>query len=121
NNTARQVAVALGVAILGSVVSSVYRNEMSEPLGGLPEGARHTAGESIGGTMAVAERMGAAGQDLIAPAHAAFVHAMHTAAVASAVVAFIGALVVLRWMPGKRAADSRAESASSRQREAAGV
>jgi EmrB/QacA subfamily drug resistance transporter len=121
NNTARQVAVALGVAVLGSVMSSVYRKEMSGHLEGLPEGSRHVAGESIGGTMAVAERMGAAGQDLIAPAHAAFVHAMHTAAVGSAVVAFVGAIVVLRWMPGKGTAAPRTDTAPSRKREAAGV
>jgi EmrB/QacA subfamily drug resistance transporter len=124
NNTARQVAVALGVAILGSIVSSVYRNEMSDRLAVLPEGPRHAAGESIGGTMAVAERMGAAGQSLIGPAHAAFVHAMHTAAVASAVIALIGAVVVFIWMPGRSASDARPESAPRRQRkrrEPAGV
>ncbi|HEX2315491.1 MAG TPA: MFS transporter, partial [Thermomonospora sp.] len=107
NNTARQVAVAMGVAVLGSVVASVYRGEMREPLAGLPAGlpedVRHTAGESIEGTLALVARLGGAGDRLVAPAHEAFVHGMHVAALASAVVAFLGTLLVLRWMPGRPA------------------
>ncbi|HEY7489310.1 MAG TPA: MFS transporter [Streptosporangiaceae bacterium] len=104
NNTARQVAVAMGVAVLGSVVASVYRGDLADRLNALPPGPRHLAGESIEGTMAVASRMGAAGQSLVDPAHVAFVHAVHTAAGASAVIAFIGAMMVFRWMPGRRSA-----------------
>jgi hypothetical protein len=121
NNTARQVAVAMGVAVLGSVVSSIYRSEMSGDLARLPDGPRHLAGESIAGTMAVAERMGAAGQGLIEPARVAFVHAMHTATIAAAVIAFLGALVVNRWMPAKGAAGTSREPASAGERERAGV
>ncbi|RAY13183.1 MFS transporter [Actinomadura craniellae] len=106
NNTARQVAVALGVAILGSVVASIYRSGMDDHLAALPPGARATATESIEGTLAVASRLGAAGNRLIEPAHAAFLDGMHAAALGSAAVAFIGVLVVLRWMPGRaRAAE----------------
>jgi predicted MFS family arabinose efflux permease len=104
NNTARQVAVAMGVAVLGSVVASVYRSELSDRLSALPPGPRHLAGESIEGTTAVAARMGAAGQSLLDPAHVAFVHAVHTAAAAAAVIAFLGALMVFTWMPGRRSA-----------------
>jgi EmrB/QacA subfamily drug resistance transporter len=121
NNTARQVAVALGVAILGSVVSSVYRSRMAGELATLPAGPRHLAGESIAGTMAVAERMGAAGQGLIEPARAAFVQAMHTATLGAAVVAFLGALVVSKWMPAKGSAGTAGESTPTEPRERAGV
>ncbi|MEO5875143.1 MAG: MFS transporter [Streptosporangiaceae bacterium] len=99
NNTARQVAVALGVAILGSVVSTVYREEMRERLTVLPADLRHTAAESIAQTAGIAERTGHT--ELLRPAYAAFVDGMHVAAVASAVIALIGSLVVLRWMPGR--------------------
>ncbi|MDL4771257.1 MULTISPECIES: MFS transporter [Thermomonosporaceae] len=111
NNTARQVAVALGVAVLGSVVASVYRDDLSGRLAALPPGAREAAGESIGGAHAVAGRMGAAGQSLIDPANAAFVHAMHAAALAGAVIAFLGAMVVLRWMPGRGAGPGPGDAA----------
>ncbi|QXJ25204.1 MFS transporter [Actinomadura graeca] len=102
NNTARQVAVAMGVAVLGSVIASVYRGDLRGDLAALPAGAREAAGESIAGAHAVASRAG--GQTLIDHADAAFVHAMHTASIAAAVVAFLGALVVLKWMPARDAA-----------------
>ncbi|HEU5159942.1 MAG TPA: DHA2 family efflux MFS transporter permease subunit [Streptosporangiaceae bacterium] len=122
NNTARQVAVAMGVAVLGSVVAAVYRGELSSRLDALPPGPRHLAGESIEGTMAVAQRLGPAGQSLIDPAHAAFVHAIHTAAAAAAVIAFIGALMVFTWMPGRPAAvRRRGGEAAVPERETAGV
>lgn len=103
NNVARQVAVAMGVAVLGSVVAQVYRDDLRGDLAALPAGAREAAGQSIESTHAVAGRMGPAGQALIDPANAAFVHAMHTAALAAAVIAFLGAMVVLKWMPGRDA------------------
>jgi hypothetical protein len=99
NNTARQVAVALGVAILGSVVSSIYRDGMRERLTVLPEDLRHTAGESIAQTLGIAQRTGH--PELVHPAYNAFIDGMHVAAVASAVIALLGSLVVLKWMPGK--------------------
>jgi EmrB/QacA subfamily drug resistance transporter len=99
NNTARQVAVALGVAILGSVVSSIYRDGMREQLTVLPEDLRHTAGESIAQTLGIAQRTGH--PELFQPAYNAFIDGMHVAAVASAVIALLGSLVVLKWMPGK--------------------
>ncbi|GAA3983461.1 MFS transporter [Actinomadura viridis] len=118
NNTARQVAVAMGVAVLGSVLASIYRGELAERLAALPPGARTVAAESIEGAHAVAERLGAAGQGLIGPANAAFTEAMRTAAGAAAVIAFLGALVVLKWMPGRTAhrEPERAERAERAER-----
>jgi DHA2 family multidrug resistance protein-like MFS transporter len=103
NNIARQVAVALGVAVLGSLVSSIYRSEMKSHLTALPAKLRDTAGESIGATTGVAERLGPAGRAILDPAHHSFVHAMHVTSAISSAVALLGALVVLKWMPGKTA------------------
>ena len=103
NNIARQVAIALGVAVLGSLVSSLYRSGMQPHLAALPANLRETAGESIGATTGVAERLGPAGRVLLDPAHQSFVHAMHVTSAISSAVALLGALVVLRWMPGKPA------------------
>jgi DHA2 family multidrug resistance protein-like MFS transporter len=101
NNIARQVAIALGVAVLGSLVASLYRSGMQPHLTALPVGLRSAAGESIGATQGVAERLGPAGRALLDPAHRSFVHAMHVTSAISSGVALLGALVVLRWMPGK--------------------
>ncbi|MFA1547404.1 MFS transporter [Actinomadura chokoriensis] len=115
NNTARQVAVAMGVAVLGSVVASVYRRDLEADLAALPAGAREAAGESIEGAHAVASRMGAAGQGFAGHADAAFVNAMHAASATAAVIALVGALVVLRWMPGRAPAAPAAETGAPRR------
>ncbi|MFF5638977.1 MFS transporter [Streptomyces sp. NPDC012825] len=101
NNTFRQVGGALGVAVLGSVLSSVYRGEIEGHLGGVPAALRATAGESVEGTLAVAEKLGPAGRDLVAPAYRAFLDAMHVTACASAAIALVGAVVVAAFLPGR--------------------
>jgi EmrB/QacA subfamily drug resistance transporter len=103
NNTVRQVGGALGVAILGSILSASYRSSIESTLSGLPvpAGVKESMGESLGDTLAVAERLGAAGQAVIEPAREAFVDAMHVTVVGSALVAFVGALVVFFFLPAK--------------------
>ncbi|WP_256215583.1 MFS transporter [Streptomyces sp. Ag109_O5-10] len=101
NNTFRQVGGAMGVAVLGSLLSTTYRNGIQGHLGVLPASDRHIAGESLQATLAVAERMGPAGQTLVRPADDAFIHAMHLTAIGSAAVAVAGAAVVLAFLPGK--------------------
>jgi EmrB/QacA subfamily drug resistance transporter len=102
NNIARQVSVALGVAILGSILAQVYRSQLGPHLTGLPAAARGTATASIAGTQALAHQLGPAGARLLGPANAAFVDAMHVTSLISAAVALVGALVVFIWMPGLR-------------------
>ncbi|MEV0592542.1 MFS transporter [Nonomuraea cavernae] len=101
SNTVRQVAGALGVAVLGSVLSSSYRSEIAPALSALPPGARHAAGESIMATASVAEGLGAQGQALMKPAFAAFIGGMHVTALVSAAFTLLGVAVVAKWMPGK--------------------
>ncbi len=98
-NTVRQVGGALGIAILGSLLSAVYRGEIVDSVAGLPAPARTVASESISGAYGVAEQAGPAGAGLIASANDAFVTAMHWAAGGSTVVALLGIGVVLAWMP----------------------
>jgi EmrB/QacA subfamily drug resistance transporter len=103
-NTARQVGVALGVAVLGSVLANFYRQQLSPSLSALPQAARGTAEQSIAATQAVAQHIGAAGQALLAPADDAFTHAMHITTIIAALIALAGAAVVFRWMPGRPSA-----------------
>ncbi|MFF7851449.1 MFS transporter [Streptomyces sp. NPDC007910] len=113
NNTFRQVGGALGVAVLGSVLSSVYRGEIEGHLGGVPAALRATAGESVEATLAVAEKLGPAGRDLVAPAHQAFLDAMHVTAIASAAIALVGAAVVAAFLPGRTPAAPDAPDAQA--------
>ncbi|MEU9983209.1 MFS transporter [Streptomyces sp. NPDC050856] len=102
NNTFRQVGGALGVAVLGSVLSLTYRGAIEGRLGAVPAGAREAAGESIEATLAAAERLGPAGRALLPAAHDAFLGAMHVTAVAAAGVTLAGAVVVAAFLPGRR-------------------
>ena len=95
------MAVALSVAILGSVLAVFYRNALSPSLTHLPAAARTAASSSITATQAVAQQLGRAGQSLLVPANDAFVHAMHFTSLIAALLALAGGFVVLRWMPGK--------------------
>ncbi|WP_055489739.1 MFS transporter [Streptomyces sp. TP-A0356] len=101
SNTFRQVGGALGIAVLGSVLSTSYRNGIQDKLSLLPAGVRHTAGESIEATLGVAAKLGPHGKALVAPANDAFLHAMHVTALCGAGVAVLGAIVVALFLPGK--------------------
>ncbi|WP_087928370.1 MFS transporter [Streptomyces albireticuli] len=106
NNTFRQVGGALGVAVLGSVLSTTYRNGIGDELDavpGLTDSARHAAGESIEATLGLAEKLGPAGKALVAPANDAFIHAMHITVIGATGVALLGAAVVALFLPGRGA------------------
>ncbi|HET9967022.1 MAG TPA: MFS transporter [Streptosporangiaceae bacterium] len=100
-NVSRQVAVALSVAVLGSILAEFYRNSLSPALAHLPAAAQSAASSSITATQAVAQQLGASGRSLLGPADSSFVSAMHIATLVAAGLVLTGALVVLRWMPGR--------------------
>jgi EmrB/QacA subfamily drug resistance transporter len=102
NDTVRQVGGALGVAILGSVLSSHYRGGMDAAAHGLPASTGHAAHDSIAGASAVAERIGgAAGHALQHTANAAFVDGMQIAMLVAAAVTMVGAAVALVLLPAR--------------------
>jgi DHA2 family multidrug resistance protein-like MFS transporter len=103
NNTLRQVGGALGVAILGSLLSSAYRGKITPTLDAmhLPSAARDAAGESIGALSQLLGKGGKpSGPQWVQGQHA-FVHAMHVTSAGSAFVVLVGMLVALKWLPGK--------------------
>ncbi|MFF2039119.1 MFS transporter [Kitasatospora sp. NPDC058170] len=105
NNTFRQVGGSLGVAVLGAVLSTVYRDGISDKLDQLPtEALREKAGESLEATLAVAGRLGQQGADLVGPANESFINAMHVVAGLSAGITAFGALLAWVLLPGRIAA-----------------
>jgi DHA2 family multidrug resistance protein-like MFS transporter len=100
-NISRQVAVALGVAVLGSILAEAYRARLRPHLAAIPSAARHEVTASISATQAAAQHLGAAGARLVVAAGDSFVHAMHITSAVSTVIAVIGAGVVVTWMPGR--------------------
>jgi EmrB/QacA subfamily drug resistance transporter len=110
NNTIRQVGGALGVAVLGSVLSTAYRGQLGSAVDVLPAGLRQDAAESIGGTYAALGAAGPRADALAAAARAAFVHAMHVTAVCAIVALLLGSAVVWVFLPGRRASGGSVET-----------
>ena len=105
NDATRITGGALGVAILGSVLSSGYRGGMEDAAAGLPDPASGAAQESLAGGLTVAARIGGEqGHQLLVASQDAFLSGMHAAAVVAGVIAIAGAVVALRWLPAREAA-----------------
>jgi Na+/melibiose symporter-like transporter len=105
NDATRITGGALGVAILGSVLSSGYRGGMEDAVAGMPAPAAEAAKESLaGGLGAAAQAGGEPGRQLLLAAQDAFVSGMHTAALVAGAIAIVGSLVALRWLPAHEAA-----------------
>ncbi|NGO73080.1 MFS transporter [Streptomyces boncukensis] len=121
NNTFRQVGGALGVAVLGSLLSARYRSGVADALAPLPADARHSAGESIEATLGAADRMGPAGRALVDPAKAAFIDAMHVTVAAAGTIALVGAVVVAVWMPGMPAVSREQDREGEKEPEQVGA
>lgn len=109
-NSVRQVAAALGVAVLASIVGTVYSNNITPVLTGkgLPQQAFEAATDSIGGASGVADSLAASGQvpasivdALREAANAAFMPAFHAAAWCSVVLLLLAAAIILLRLPAQ--------------------
>jgi EmrB/QacA subfamily drug resistance transporter len=111
NDTTRQVGGAVGVAIIGSVLSSTYGAKVGSFLSGrgVPVQAAHDAKKSIGGAFAVSQQLARLGvpnadrvaADLVRRANAGFVTALHWGVVVAAVATMLGIVVTLVWLPSR--------------------
>ena len=103
NDTVRMVGGTLGVAILGSLLSSRYGADMEGAVEGLPAPAQAAAEGSIGGASAVAEQIGGeAGATLSARRRRRPTpRPWATTLTVAAGVALAGALVALLVLPGR--------------------
>ncbi|MDN5855199.1 MAG: MFS transporter, partial [Actinomycetia bacterium] len=73
SETAYEVGSVLGTAVLGSVLMSTYRSDMSVPAA-VPHDDAHLAMETLGGAVEVSNRLGSVGESLLQSAHLAFDH-----------------------------------------------
>jgi EmrB/QacA subfamily drug resistance transporter len=102
NDTTREVGGALGVAIIGSMLSSLYSTRVADALpAGAPPAARAAVTDSVGAAVQVADRLGAAGTGLAGAAREAFVFAMSRASLVTAAIALVGAVVAWRFLPAR--------------------
>lgn len=93
--TGSEFGGALGIAVLGSIGTAIYRAQMSDTMpAGLPSGAQDAAHETLGGAIAVAGHLPGQSKDiLVNVARTAFTNGLHTAAISAAAVLAVAAVV----------------------------
>jgi DHA2 family multidrug resistance protein-like MFS transporter len=104
SETSSEFGGALGIAILGSIGTAVYRGAMADGMpNGIPAAAASAARDTLGGAVAVARRLPAhLGADLLGVAREAFTQAMELTAIISAALvlaAAVAAALLLRRVP----------------------
>jgi EmrB/QacA subfamily drug resistance transporter len=100
NTVARMVSGALGVAVIGSLVSTLYSNDVDGSLGALPPNAQTAAEGSVGAASAIAAQLPPhAASSLLATTGEAFTQAMGTGLLVAAALAAGMAVVVRRFLP----------------------
>lgn len=100
NDTTRELGGALGVAVLGSLVTSQYASSLAPALTGLPDGARSLADSGLTGALAVGREIGGApGAALTSAAQQAFVDGLGLAAIVGSLVVFSAAAVAWFLLP----------------------
>ena len=113
NDTSREVGGALGVAIVGSMLSSLYASDLNGKLPAtVPTEVRDAADRSVGAALQVSAQLGRVGAPLADAARESFVYAMSRASLVTAAVALVGALLAWRFLPA-RAADVQELAASA--------
>lgn len=95
NDTTRELGGALGVAVLGSLVTSRYTESLAPALVGLPDAARRAAESGLAGALQVAGRAGEQGAPIVDAAKAAFVDGIGVAAMSGSMV--VTAAAVMAW------------------------
>jgi Na+/melibiose symporter-like transporter len=100
NDTTRELGGALGVAVLGSLVSTGFVSAINPALRGLPDDVRAEARTGIGGALHAAQQLGGdSGAALARSAKSAYVDGMSLAAAVGVVVVAATALAARLLLP----------------------
>ncbi len=105
NDTTRELGGALGVAVLGSLVTSQYTSGLADTAAALPEEARELAQGSIGGVLGLISRgilPADVGEQLLGTARSAFVDGLHLAGIIASAVVLAAAVTVRSLLPSRR-------------------
>src|SRR5262249_32834209 len=125
-DTTRQVGGALGIAIIGSVLSSIYASKMGDFLAGTPVTghAADTVKQSLGAALGVAHGLAKTAPQLASSlantANNAFVDGMHVGVLVAAGATLLGAVIAFIWLPARaRLEDLEAQRAAQMERDRA--
>ncbi len=104
NDTTRELGGTLGVAIVGSVFSSLYIGSLDSAggvFGSLSPELQEATSESVGAAGVVAARLGADAPAFLNQVNDAFLSGLHVGCFVCAGVAAVGALFALRFIPAR--------------------
>jgi EmrB/QacA subfamily drug resistance transporter len=108
NTVARMVSGALGVAVVGSLVSSLYSTDVEGSLDALPPEAQAAAESSIGAASAIAAQLpSTAASEMLATTGDAFTQAMGTGLLVAATLAGAMAVIVVRFLPARESVQTK--------------
>ena len=105
NDTTRELGGTIGVAIVGSVFSSVYVSSLDdgEVVASLPPEAREATEESVGAAQVVAGELGAAAPQFLTEVSDAFLSGLGVACLVVAAVAAAGSVFAALYLPARSA------------------
>jgi hypothetical protein len=101
NDTTRELGGALGVAVLGSLLTGQFSDGVAPAVADLPESVRHEAEGGLGGVIGLIERNLVPG-NVIGTAREAFVDGLGLATAVSAAIVVAAAILVYRFLPADR-------------------
>ena len=106
NDTTRELGGTLGVAIIGSVFSSVYIGALGDrgddsAFAQLPPDAQELTQESVGAARVVAQELGANAPAYLAEVNDAFLSGLSVGCLVAAGVAGAGAVFASRFLPAR--------------------
>ncbi len=100
NDTTREVGGALGIALIGTLVTISYQPGLADAVTGLPPELAELAEDSIGGAAQVASQLDpAAAAPLIAAANEAFMDGLTVAFLTAAALGLVMAGIIRRFYP----------------------
>jgi MFS transporter, DHA2 family, multidrug resistance protein len=118
SETGAEFGGAFSIAILGTLGTAIYRNQIDDAIpAGVPPEGEVAARDTFGGAVAVAEELPeTVGAELLAAASSAFTQGMQVAALSSALIAAVTAVVAAVFlrglgMPARAEAEAEVEGA----------
>jgi MFS transporter, DHA2 family, multidrug resistance protein len=113
SETGAELGGALGIAILGSIGTAVYRSRVTDAVpDGVPQAAADAARDTLGGALSVAQQLpDRLGDGLVAASHAAFSQGLHLTAAVGAVIAIGMAMLVASLLRDARTGSDPEEQA----------
>ena len=106
NDTTRELGGALGVAVLGAVLSASYEKEIAATAAKFPGAVGEALQSSLAVAMQVADKLGPMAQQVIDAAQTAFMTGVSHSALIAAVIIFVAALIAFFGLPKHTAKDS---------------